>query len=153
MAPPLLTHGSTMLWIYRRTPPHASSRSLKEGASRCTILWLSELHPKNPGYRPWLWYKPVQPVQVVPKGSNIPRLLRILCLESWIPEPGPIQLVRVCTGPGSGIQDSKKRLRINLGILDPFGTTCTGCTGLYRGQSPYLRSNTRYVAGFERTKK
>ena len=58
--------------------------------------------------------------------------LRSLFYESWIPEPGPVQTGTSCTGPSSGIQDSKKdpAAILDLGILDPrYSTTCTVCTG------------------------
>ena len=38
------------------------------------------------GHRPWPRHKPVQPVQVVPGESKIPRLLQNFFLEFWRPE-------------------------------------------------------------------
>ena len=70
--------------------------------------------------------------------SKIPRLLESLFLESWnlgFPRYNLYRLYRFV--PGGVFQDSKKRLPSNswnLGILDSAGTTCTGCTGLYRAQ-------------------
>ena len=71
--------------------------------------------------------------------SKIPRLLELLeslFLESWNLEFPRYNLYRLYRFVPAGVfQDSKKRLPSNLGILDSAGTTCTGCTGLYRAKA------------------
>ena len=89
-----------------------------KGAKTKFVPFLVPLRPAtygilDLGYRPWPRYKPVRTGTTCARGDprfQDPRLLRSRFLESWIPEPGPVELAP----QQSWILDS-------LGLLDPPG--------------------------------
>ena len=108
---------------------------------------------EDPEYRPWPRYKPYKLYCTGDPRFQDPRLLQGLSwnlgyrssvrynLYRFVPDRAPVSKIR-----------RKDSAILDLGIVDPPGTTCTGCTGLYPDQVPYPRSNTKYVADLKRTK-
>ena len=56
-------HGSTV-FVYLLKPSTRKQQILEGRGS----LWMGELHPEGPNYRPWARYKPVQPVRRIETG-------------------------------------------------------------------------------------